>query len=126
MGIGAAFTPLRSFVSAARPSIEITPGLLIQVLLSTAWLLAEYRFAASRETSIKQLQSDAFRSLFLSLILCFVAGWLLALGECSWFYVIPTVATVGDAFLTANQGLNNAAQKPFVPHDVTKAKPRAA
>ncbi len=117
MGIGALFAPMRSFMRAAIPSIDITPGLLIQILLLAIWLLAEYRFAASRETVIRQLQSDAFRSLFLSLVFSFGAGWLLAIGECPWWYGAPAIATVIDAFLTANQGLNNAAQKPFVPHD---------
>ncbi len=120
MGIGALYAPLRTSVNGIVPSIAITPGLLVQVLLSGGWLLAEYRFAASRETSIKQLQSDAFRSLILSLLLSFGAGWLLSIGECPWFYVVPAAAAIADAFLTANQGLNNAAQKPFVPHDIAK------
>lgn len=120
MGIGALYGPLRTFVDGPLPSVLITPGILVQVILAGAWMLAEYRFAASRETSIKQLQSDAFRSLLLSLVLCFGAGWLLALRECPWFYIVPTIAAVGDAFLTANQGLNNAAQKPFLPHEIAK------
>jgi hypothetical protein len=120
MAIGALYAPLRTYVNSGVPSIVITPGILAQVLLSSGWVLAEYRFAASRETTIKQLQSDAFRSLFLSLVLSFGAGWLLSLGECPWFYIVPTIATIIDAFLTANQGLNNAAQKPFVPLDRTK------
>jgi hypothetical protein len=118
MGIGALYAPLRTYVNGVFPSVETTPGILVQVVLSGAWMLAEYRFAASRETSITQLQADAFRSLFLSLILSFGAGWLLSRGECPWFYIVPAIAAIGDAFLTANQGLNNAAQKPFMPHSV--------
>ena len=121
LGIGAFYAPLRTPVNGLVPSAEISPGILVQVLLSGGWMLAEYRFAASRETSIKQLQSDAFRSLFLSLLLTFMAGWLLSRGECPWFFIVPALATIGDAFLTANQGLNNAAQKPFVPHDYAKS-----
>jgi hypothetical protein len=120
MAAGALFSPLRSYVGEGFPSIDITPGLLAQVLVLAGWLLAEYRFAASRETPIGQLQSDAFRSLFLSLILSFGAGWLLALGKCPWFYVVPAATTIVDAFLTANQGLNNAAQKPLVAHDIAR------
>jgi hypothetical protein len=121
MGVGALYSPLRMHVTGIFPSVSITPGLLVQVLLIGGWLLAEYRFAASRETSIKQLQSDAFRSLILSLLLSFGAGWLLSIGDCPWFYVVPAVGAIADAFLTANQGLNNAAQKPFVPHDLAKS-----
>ncbi|HZV21259.1 MAG TPA: hypothetical protein VE986_06905 [Hyphomicrobiales bacterium] len=116
MVVGAFYAPLRIPVSLAVPQISMTPGLLVQLILSLAWMLAEFRFAASRETTIKQLQTDAFRSLLLSLLLTFGAGWLLSVGACPWFYVVPTVTAIVDAFLTANQGLNNAAQKPFVPH----------
>ncbi len=118
MAAGALFAPLRTYVGDGFPSIDVTPGLLLQVILLGGWLLAEYRFAASRETAIGHLQSDAFRSLFLSLVLSFVAGWLLARGACPWFYIVPAVTTIVDAFLTANQGLNNAAQKPLVAHDI--------
>jgi hypothetical protein len=115
MAIGAVFPSLQLHVRLAIPPLQVTPGMLIQVLLSSLWMLAEYRFAASRETTIKQLQSDSFRSILLSMVLCFGAGFLLAREICPWFYLIPMLSSVGDAFLTANQGLNNAAQKPFVP-----------
>jgi hypothetical protein len=46
--------------------------------------------------------------------LSFRGGWLLALGTCLWLYIIPTITAIAGAFLTANQGLNNAAQKPLV------------
>ena len=115
MAIGAVFPSLRLPVRLEIPPLQVTPGMLVQVLLSSLWMLAEYRFAASRDTTIKQLQADLFRSISLSMVLCFVAGLLLAREICPWFYLIPMLSSVGDAFLTTNQGLNNAAQKPFVP-----------
>jgi hypothetical protein len=114
MGGGALFAPLHTPVESGIPPITVTPGILIQVVLLGGWLLAEYRFAASRETAIKELQADAFRSIALSLAVSFAAGWLLALGKCPWYFVAPSAAAILDAFLTANQGLNNAAQKPLV------------
>jgi hypothetical protein len=115
MAVGAVFPSLRLPVRLEIPPLQVTPGILIQVLLSSLWMLTEYRFSASRDTTIKQLQSDSFRSYFLSMLLCFGAGLLLAREICPWFYIIPMLSSVGDSFLTANQGLNNAAQKPFVP-----------
>ena len=85
-----------------------------------AWLIAENQFAASRETKIQELQADAFRSILLSLVLSFIAGWMLAIGRCPWLYIVPAIAALADTFLTANQGLNNAAQKPIIAHDVLK------
>jgi hypothetical protein len=115
MGLGALFAPLRTEIRSALPSAYVSPVLLLQVILLGAWLLAEFRYAASRETTIGGLQADAFRSILLALLLTFGAGWLLATSNCPWFYAAPAIAAVLDAFLTANQGLNNAAQKPFVP-----------
>ena len=42
------------------------------------------------------------------------------LGRCPWLYIVPAVTAIADAFLTANQGLNNAAQKPLVAHDIAR------
>ena len=118
MAIGALFPSLRDAIGAKIPPVSIALGLLLQVLLLVGWLIAENQFAASRETKINELQADAFRSILLSLVLSFVAGWLLAKGICPWFYVVPAISAIVDAFLTANQGLNNAAQKPIIAHDV--------
>jgi hypothetical protein len=115
MGLGALFAPLRTDIRSALPAVHVSTVLLLQVILLGGWLLAEFWYAASRETTIRGLQTDAFRSLLLALFLTFGAGWLLAANNFPWFYAAPAIAAIMNAFLTANQGLNNAAQKPFLP-----------
>jgi hypothetical protein len=118
MAAGALFSPLRAFVGREIPPVAITPGLLVQVILLAAWLLAENHYAASRATRISQLQTDALLSILLALVFAFGAGYLLALGECPWFFLMPAVTAIADAFMTANQGLNSAAQRRLITHDI--------
>jgi hypothetical protein len=117
MALGALFAPLRVSVGQDISSISLTPGLLGQVVLLGAWLVAENLFATSRSTKISQLQRDAFLSILLALVLSFGSGWLLARGECPWLYVMPTVTAIVDAFLTSNQALNTAAQRRTIARD---------
>jgi len=112
---GAVFPSLWSPVRLGIPPLDIAPGMLTQALLSSVWMLTEYRFAASRDTTIRQLQVDSARSMTLALILTFLAGILLEKGTLPWWYVIPVIASIADSILTPNQGLNNAGQKPFIP-----------
>ncbi len=114
LGVGFCFSPLREPVQAAIPSNKILGGILAQVILAFAWILAEYRFAASRDTEVSQLQLDARLSLLLSLGFCLVGGYLFALGALPWYALVPGFAAVVDAFTTANQAINNAAQKPLM------------
>src|SRR5271165_2444053 len=98
--------------------ITMTFGLLVQVLLLGAWLIAENSFASSPDTNVGQLKSDAFLSILLALILSFFGGWLLALGKCPWYYLAPAAATIGDAFMTSKHALNSLYQRRLIARDV--------
>jgi hypothetical protein len=111
MAAGAAFAPLRTLISGETLLISLTPGLFVQIVLLGIWIIAENNFAMSPETPLKQLKNDVFLSIILALLLSFMAGWLLALGDCPWFFILPALIAVLDAFLTSKHGLDALHQR---------------
>ncbi len=88
--------------------------LLLMVLLSGAWLVVEFITVTNRETVVLALQSDAVISALTAMIFTGMAGWHLGTVGLQWWLVVPWIASILDACISAWLGINNAAQKPFL------------
>jgi hypothetical protein len=88
--------------------------LLLMVILSVAWLIAEFISVTNRDTIVIALQWDAVISLLTAVIFTGMGGWFLGTGSLEWWIVVPWIASTVDAITAAWLGINNAAQKPFL------------
>jgi hypothetical protein len=107
---------LRSPVFTWPIHADIYGWLLLMVLLSGAWLIGEFVTVTNRETIVVALQSDAVVSALTAMAFTGVAGWQIGTSGLQWWLVVPWVASVLDAMISAWLGINNAAQKPFLSH----------
>ena|SRR3989344_2672251 len=83
------------------------------------WLWAENLAVVNRYTTSRELQRDDAVSLAIALVLTYVAGELRQAGHLQWWYIIPWLGAVLDSFFAGYLAINNAAQKPFAPHEKT-------
>lgn len=107
---------LRSLVFAWPIEPDIYGWLLLMVLLSGAWLIGEFVTVTNRETIVLALQSDAVVSALTAMIFTGMVGWQVGTTGLQWWLVVPWVASILDAMISAWLGINNAAQKPFMSH----------
>jgi hypothetical protein len=90
-------------------------ALFISLGVMAVWLVAEIVTVVHRNTGSRQLQIDAFVSFAVALAITYFAGRQ-GVGL-EWFVVIPWTGAVLDGLLSGYLGINNAAQKPFAPHE---------
>lgn len=107
---------LRTSVTATDIPSDVYLWLLIMVVLSVVWLVSEFLAVTNRETVVRALQWDAAISTATAAIFSGAAGWFIAEGELEWWFLVPWIAAVIDAFTSSWLGINNAAQKPFLSH----------
>lgn len=105
---------LRSPVLTWPIDAEIYGWLLLMVLLSGAWLIGEFVTVTNRETVVVALQSDAVVSALTGMVFTGLAGWQIGTSGLQWWLVVPWIASILDAIISAWLGINNAAQKPFL------------
>ena len=115
LGLGMFFPGLRETPSVAGiQTIPVLLPLFVQFVVGAVWVGFEYRFAANHETPTQALRRDAFVSHFMGYVLgglvvwSFVGGWLV------WAFIVPAIVTIADGFLTGDQAISNAAQKPLM------------
>ncbi|MFW6027850.1 MAG: hypothetical protein ACOC91_03495, partial [bacterium] len=60
------------------------------------------------------LQWDTVVSTFTAITFSVAAGWFIGAGKLEWWFVVPWIASMIDAFTAGWLGINNAAQKPFL------------
>jgi hypothetical protein len=105
---------LRSPVLAWPIPQEVYGWLLLMVILAIAWVVAELFSVTNRETVVLALQWDTVVSTFTALTFSLAGGWFVGTGTLEWWFVVPWIASVIDAFAAGWLGVNNAAQKPFL------------
>lgn len=93
---------------------EVYGWLLVMVIASSAWIVGAFLAVTNRETIIFVLQADAFVSSLTAMIFSGFAGWQFGASGLQWWLVVPWLAAVLNALLSAWLGINNAAQKPFL------------
>lgn len=112
---GLIFRGLRETPSVAGfQTVPVLLPLFVQFAILMVWLVFEYRFAANHETPTQALRRDSFLSHFLGYILFGLVAWSFFDDWLMWGFIFPMIATVADGFLTSDQSISNAAQKPLM------------
>jgi hypothetical protein len=89
-------------------------ALLAQLVAAMIWIIGDSLHVADKDTPVTVLRANAAGSILVALILTALFTWQLARYHLPWGYIIPFAAAVADAFISADQAINNAAQKPLV------------
>ena len=89
-------------------------ALLGMTVAAVIWLIGDFFVVSNLNTSVGSLRLNTWVSILLALALSIYAGWSLSAAGLAWGYVIPWVASIIDAFITADRAINNAAQKPLI------------
>ena len=117
MGVGYAFfSSLRSPMSWPwNAPTEVWLGITLQLALMIVWLGYEIWYTTHRNASVYDLQVDAAVDLGMTLALALVMGVAIHAGKLQWWFIVPIIGAVIDAFQSVLLGINNAAEKPYVP-----------
>src|SRR5215475_2653522 len=77
----------------------VYPPLLVEMLIGLVWIIAEITTVTNRDTPVRTLQIDCMISLTLAIILAFVGAWKIARGTLQWWFILPWLVTIVDAYL---------------------------
>ena len=115
MAVGYGFFPaLRSSITWPwLAPIEIWVGIVVQMALLIVWILYEIWYTAHRNTSVTQLQTDAFGDLAIAISLSFFLGASITGGTLHWWFIVPMIGALIDVIQSTTLSINNAAEKPF-------------
>ena len=80
-----------------------------------AWLIYEIWYTTHRNAAVYDLQLDAAVDLSVLIVIMLMVGGMINAGELPWFILVPTIGQIIDVFQSALLGINNAAEKPYVP-----------
>jgi hypothetical protein len=110
------FSPLRAQVTLPwQTTSDIWAGIWVQLMCLIAWLIYEIWYTTHRNAAVYDLQLDAAVDLSVLIALMLMVGGMINARELPWFIVVPTVGQVIDVFQSVLLGINNAAEKPYVP-----------
>jgi hypothetical protein len=121
MGIGYLFfLPLRDKITLLwRADAGIWQGISVQLICLILWLVYEIWYTTHRNAAVYDLQLDAAVDLAVLIAIALLVGVLIEAGELRWFVVVPAIGQVIDAFQSVLLGINNAAEKPYLPNKGT-------
>jgi hypothetical protein len=110
------FPPLRTQLTLrSQVTSDIWAGISLQLMCLIAWLIYEIWYTTHRNAAVYDLQLDAAVDLSVLIVLMLMVGGMINARELPWFIVVPTVGQVIDVFQSVVLGINNAAEKPYVP-----------
>lgn len=90
-------------------------GLFGQLLLVSVWLIHDFLYTAHRNTTVGDLQKDALGDITVALIFVAISAAMLANGMLPWWFIVPALGAIADAYLAPALCINNAYEKPFYP-----------
>lgn len=96
-------------------------ALLIESVLCGGWLISAMFHASNGNTAVSELKMDNFVSNCLAIGLTAWTAYSAAKGQLLWLFVLPTITAVIDSFVTGDRAINNAAMKPLVQQQTSKA-----
>jgi hypothetical protein len=110
------FPPLRAQVTLPwQTTGDIWAGISVQLMCLIAWLIYEIWYTTHRNAAVYDLQLDAAVDLSVLIVIMLMVGGMINAGELPWFILVPTIGQIIDVFQSALLGINNAAEKPYVP-----------
>jgi len=110
------FPPLRAQVTLPwQTTADIWAGISVQLMCLIAWLIYEIWYTTHRNAAVYDLQLDAAVDLGVLIVIMLMVGGMIATRELRWFILVPTIGQIIDVFQSVLLGINNAAEKPYVP-----------
>jgi hypothetical protein len=110
------FPPLRTQLTLPlQTTSNIWAGIAVQLMCLIVWLIYEIWYTTHRNAAVYDLQLDAAVDLSVLIVIVLVIGGMINAGELRWFIVVPTIGQIIDVYQSVLLGINNAAEKPYVP-----------
>jgi hypothetical protein len=110
------FPPLRDQITPLwHTNTNIWAGISVQLMCLIAWLIYEIWYTTHRNAAVYDLQLDSAVDISVLVVIMLMVGGMINAGELRWFIVVPTVGQIIDVFQSVLLGINNAAEKPYVP-----------
>jgi hypothetical protein len=109
------FPPLRARVTFPWQTSDIWAGISVQLTCLIAWLIYEIWYTTHRNAAVYDLQLDAAVDLGVLIVIMLLVGGMINAGELRWFILVPTIGQIIDVYQSVLLGINNAAEKPYVP-----------
>jgi hypothetical protein len=110
------FPPLRAQVTLPwQTTANIWSGISVQLICLIAWLIYEIWYTTHRNAAVYDLQLDAAVDLSVLIVMMLLVGGMINAGELWWFIVVPTIGQIIDVFQSVLLGINDAAEKPYMP-----------
>jgi hypothetical protein len=117
MAVGYLFFPsLRSQMTLPwQTAANIWAGISVQLMCLIVWLIYEIWYTTHRNAAVYDLQLDSAVDIAVLMVIMLVVGGMINAGELRWFILVPTIGQIIDVFQSVLLGINNAAEKPYVP-----------
>ena len=110
------FQPLRDRITLPwQTAPGIWAGISVQLMCLIAWLIYEIWYTTHRNAAVYDLQLDSAVDIAILIVIMLMMGSMINAGELRWFFLVPTIGQVIDVFQSVLLGINNAAEKPYVP-----------
>jgi hypothetical protein len=110
------FLPLRAKAALAwQATSDIWAGISLQLVCLIIWLIYEIWYTTHRNAAVYDLQLDAAVDLGVLIVIMLMVGGMINAGELRWFILVPTIGQIIDVYQCVLLGINNAAEKPYVP-----------
>jgi hypothetical protein len=94
---------------------NIWAGISAQLMCLIVWLIYEIWYTTHRNAAVYDLQLDSAVDIAVLMLIMLVVGGMINAGELRWFILVPTIGQIIDVFQSVLLGINNAAEKPYVP-----------
>lgn len=117
MAVGYAFFPsLRDKVTLPwHTAANIWAGIAVQLMCLIVWLIYEIWYTTHRNAAVYDLQLDASIDIVILILTMLVVGGMIEAKNLLWFIVVPAIGQIIDVFQSVLLGINNAAEKPYLP-----------
>jgi hypothetical protein len=110
------FAPLRAQVALPwETTANIWAGISVQLMCLIVWLIYEIWYTTHRNAAVYDLQLDAAVDIAILIVVMLIVGGMINAGELRWFILVPTIGQIIDVFQSILLGINNAAEKPYLP-----------
>ena len=110
------FAPLHARITFPwQTTANIWAGISVQLMGLIAGLIYEIWYTTHRNAAVYDLQLDAAVDLGILIVIMLAVGGMIATGELRWFVLVPTIGQIIDVFQSVLLGINNAAEKPYLP-----------
>jgi hypothetical protein len=110
------FPPLHAQLTLPlQTTSDIWAGISVQLTCLIVWLIYEIWYTTHRNAAVYDLQLDAAVDLGVLIVIILLVGGMISAEELRWFVLVPTIGQIIDVYQSVLLGINNAAEKPYVP-----------